>query len=248
MIVFSHIRDTDNTGDTASCPAQWFDFPEHRVVNYDAPVSDCDAIVYGGGTMNNWLQGRQDLPLTARARIAWGIGSSRHGEKEPWPDPDFDLVGVREYTKEREADGCYVPCVSCMSPLFDVDYPMTSEAVIFHNASDSIKSRYPITVGGLPTMNNEQSLENIIAFLGSAETIITNSYHGIFWGKLLNRMVVCVPYSSKFYGFKYTPAYSDNGGLDWRGKEHQMDPNALEDSRAVNMLFYNKVLEITGAR
>ncbi len=246
MIVFSHIRNTPNTGDFAACPAQWFDFPAHRVQNYDEPLGDATAVIYGGGTMNNWLQHRELLPITT---VAWGIGSSRHGEIDPWPDPHgFDLVGVREWSEDRERAGLWAPCASCMSPLLDVDYPVTREAVLFVNASESIRTRYPVAVGLAPFMKNDRPMDEIVAFLGSAETIITNSYHGCWFGVLLGRKVVCLPYSSKFYGFKYPVGVSENGGLDWRqkAKTARVYPEALMASREASVLFYNRVIELLG--
>ena len=248
MIVFSHIRNTPNTGDLASCPAQWFDLPEHRVQNYDEPVGGAKAVIYGGGTMNNWLRGRA---LSSATSIAWGIGSSRHGETEPWPDPHgFALVGVREWSADREWAGLWAPCASCMSPLFDETYPVEHEAVLFVNASPSIRSRYPVAVGGLPTMDNERSMDEIVAFLGSAEVVVTDSSHGIFWGMLLGRKVVAVPYSSKFYNFRHPPAYSRDRGLDWRerAKEAMVYPAALAECRAASRKFYKRVMETLGER
>lgn len=248
MIVFSHIRNTPNTGDFASCPAQWFDFPKHRVQNYDEPIGSAKALVYGGGTMNNWLRGRKPLGVPC---IAWGIGSSRHGETEPWPDPHgFSLVGVREWSEEREAAGLWAPCASCMSPLFDHDYFVRHEAVLFVNASPSIKSRYPVAVGGLPTMENTEPLDRIIPFLASARVVVTSSYHGIVWATLLGCKVVALPYSSKFYGFRHPPAYSQDRGLDWRerAKEARGYFDALEQCRAASRAFYGRVMETLGER
>ena len=253
MIYFSHIRDTGNTGDIMSGPANWFDFPEHRVVNYDEPIGDdATAVVYGGGTMNNWLQGRNLMHNQPQvARIAWGIGSSRHGETDPWPDPrGFDLVGVREWTPEREAAGLWVPCASCMSPLFDETYEITREAVLFVNASPGIRERYPVAIGGLPMMHNEWSMAEIVAFLGSAETVVTNSYHGVYWATLLGRKVVAISYSSKFWKLRHPPAYSLDRGLDWRDKARfaLQYPAALAQCRAASRAFYGRVLETIGAR
>ncbi len=248
MIHFSHIRNTGNTGDLVSCPAEYFDFSTHRVGNYDQPLGNAAAVIYGGGTMTNWLQGREPPKVPC---IGWGIGSSRHGETEPWPDPEgFDLLGVREWTPEREAAGLWAPCVSCMSPLFDNDWPEWRRAVLFVNASPSIQSRYPVVIGGLPTMDNERPMAEIMAFLGSAEVVVTDSYHGIFWATLLGRKVVAVPYSSKFYGFRHPPAYSRNRGLDWkvRAKEAPVYPEALEQCRATSRAFYGRVMDIVGER
>lgn len=246
MIVFSHIRNTPNTGDFASCPAQWFDFPEHRVKNYDEPIVNAKAVIYGGGTMNNWLRGRKPLGVPC---IAWGIGSSRHGETEPWPDPHgFSLVGVREWSEEREAAGLWAPCASCMSPLFDGTWPTKHEAVLFVNASPSIKDRYGVAVGGLPVMENDRPMAEIVAFLASAEVVVTNSYHGVYWGALLGRRVVCLPYSSKFYGFRHPPAYSRDRGLDWRHAANAalVYPAALAECRAASRAFYGRVMETSG--
>ncbi len=248
LIVFSHIRNTGNTGDLASCPAQWFDFPDHRVQNYDAPLGDCDTIIYGGGTMNNWLQGRPPLNVPC---IAWGIGSSRHGETEPWPDPHgFALVGVREWSEDRERAGLWAPCASCMSPLFDREYPIEHEAVLFVNASPSIKDRFPVAVGGLPTMGNDRPMDEIVAFLGSAEIVVTNSYHGCWFAQMLGRKVVALPYSSKFYGFRHPPAYSRDRGLDWRerAEEAMIYPVAVAECRMATRAFHRRVMDVIGER
>ena len=248
MIVFSHIRNTPNEGDFASCPAQWFDFPEHRVQNYDEPIGSAKAVIYGGGTMVNWLQGR---PLSSATSIGWGMGSSRHGETEPWPDPHgFALVGTREWTAEREAAGLWTPCASCMSPLFDGTWSVKHEAVQFANASPSIMERFSGVRGGLPWMHNECPMDEIVAFLGSAETVVTNSYHGIFWATLLGRKVVALPYSSKFYNFRHPPAYSRDRGLDWRDAANDalVYPDALSECRAASRAFYERVMETLGER
>ncbi len=246
MIHFQHIRSTGNIGDLASCPAQYFEFPEHSIGNYAEPVPECDAVIFGGGTLTQWAAGRAP---EVKTRILWGTGSTRHGETEPWPDPDgFDLIGTREWTAEREAAGLYVPCASCMSPLFDEHYEIKHEAVRFVNADPSIKSRYPMGADELPTMENTGSFEDTIAFLGSAPVVVTNSYHGCSFAQLLGRRVVCVPYSSKFHGFKYPVAYSENRGNDWRekAKKTAVYSEVLSDSRAQNIVFYRKVLELIG--
>lgn len=227
MISFVHIRDPRNTGDMVSCAASYFDFGDNiEILNYSDPVPDGGVVIYGGGCMINWLNNRQALPEATR--IIWGAGSSRHGETEPWPDPEgFDLIGTREWTPEREAAGLWAPCVSCVSPLFDREYPITRTAVAFVNASDGIRSRYPMAYNtGLPTMDNSAPMEEIIAFLGSAETVVTNSYHGAVWAQWLGRKVELCGYSSKF---------------------HRINPS-LEKSRAATRTFYVRVMNLIGER
>jgi hypothetical protein len=247
VIVFSHIRNTGNTGDLESCPALYFKFPgEVRVQNYDQPISECKAVIYGGGTMTNWLMGRREVATARQAkRIGWGIGSSRHSKVDPWPDPELDLTGIREWSAERQQRGEYVPCASCMHPLFDESYTVEHDAVLFTNAAANIKTRHPVGNLGLPHMENDQPIKDVLTFLGSGNVVVTNSYHGVYWGTLLRRQVVCIPYSSKFYNFKYPPAYSINHGGDWQKQATgaRQFTEALEDSRAANRKFHDRVME-----
>lgn len=237
LITFAHILNTGNTGDIASGPYHYFDLGPHRVLNHDTPLPD-GPLVVGGGTMVNWLQGGR-VP-TASPKVAWGIGSSRHGLPDPWIDPQgFDLLGIREWSSEREAAGTWTPCVSCMLPLLDRPRPPTREAARFLNADPSIRSRYQVVDDDIPTMTNAAPLERIIGFLASAEVVVTDSYHGVYWATLLGRRVVCVAYSSKFYGFRCPPAYSENRGADWRERAKDADvyPDALEMHRAATEAF-----------
>lgn len=243
MITFAHITDTRNVGDLASGPYHYFRFLSFEVVNYASrPAETSEAVIYGGGTLTGWLRSRGDN-LPNMLRIAWGVGSTRHGDTVPWPDPEgFDLLGIREWSEERENAGQWVPCASCMSQLFDVPYPVKHDAVLFVNADTGIKSRYPHQVRGLPVMENTGSLADTIRFLGSGKVVVTNSYHGVYWATLLGRPVVCIPYSSKFHGFKHPPAMSDNGS-DWASHSPAVYPEALEECREANRGFFKKVME-----
>ena len=243
MIVFSHILNADNTGDEMSGPYRWFEFGRHVALNYSTPLPpETSAVIYGGGTMTNWLRGRT-LPTVPR--IGWGIGSSRHGETEPWPDvPGLVLAGYREWAPERDSQ--WVPCASCMSPLLDSPPEPTQPAVLFVNPA--IEGRYPVTVGNLPRMENTRPMAEIIAFLASGETVVTNSYHGVYWATLLGRKVVALPYSSKFYGLRHPPAYSRDRGLDWHRHQPKVYPDALAECRTRNMDFYGRVRAAIGGR
>lgn len=251
MISFIHIRNTGNAGDLAACPADYFDFSPLfgsavEVLNYDTePAFDSELQVYGGGTMVNWLNGR--ALASASPKVIWGGGSSRHGMREPWPDPaGFALVGTREWSRERAAAGRYAPCVSCMSPLFDRHYEISRGAVAFVNADPSIRARYPAAYGtGLPTLENTAPFADIVAWLGSASVVVTNSYHGVYWATLLARRVVCLPYSSKFFGFRFAPAYAQDAA-DWQaaaaGAVRHAD--ALATCRRDSRRFHDRVMDL----
>jgi hypothetical protein len=228
MLSFVHIRDPRNTGDMASCPAQYFDFgtDQIEVLNYSDQVRyDSEIQIYGGGTMVNWLNSNRPSEITPK--VIWGAGSSRHGETQPWPDPDgFSLIGTREWTPEREKAGLWAPCPSCMSYLFDLEYPVTRPAVAFVNASETIRARYPAAYNtGLPMLDNTAPMEDIVAFLGSAETVVTNSYHGMTWASWLGRKVEVHGYSSKF---------------------HNVSCETLAGCRAATMAFHERVMALVG--
>jgi hypothetical protein len=203
------------------------DFGPHEVINYSEKPKG-DVVIYGGGTMVNWLARKPVLPDVPK--VIWGAGSSRHGETEPWPDPDgFALIGTREWTPERERAGLYAPCPSCMSPLFDREYTIVGKTVAFLNASPSIRSRYPSAYAfrGVPTLYNDASFAATILFLASAETVVTNSYHGYFWTRLLGRKVEVHGYSSKF---------------------DRLAPHTLEEARDATVGFYERVMALVGGR
>ncbi len=149
--------------------------------------------------------------------IAWGIGHNFHnGEtKIDYKNylSNFRLIGVRDFGFHQ-----HVPCASCMSNVFDKKYEITNETVIYEHHEHPINMDFP------KMTNLGINLEEKIKFLGSAETIITSSYHGAYWGMLLNRKVkVEIPFSSKFYGFKN---------------------NNLEECRKLNIKFYGDVISL----
>lgn len=240
-LVFSHYSDTRNVGDLASGPYLYFRFPEHRVVDQnDEPDPECDAIVFGGGAMVERLAEVSSAAVQARTKIAWGVGSSAHGLKEPTRiSARLDLCGSRDWGA-REAE--YAPCASCMSPLFDQDYSIQHDAVLYLNADPSVQRKHPVKVDGLPQMHNRSSLEDVVKFLASGSIVVTNSYHGAYWGQLLRRRVAVVgAYSSKFYRFKFPVPVA--GFDDWKQRASSAE-GSLEDARLATRKFYDKVMEL----
>ena len=93
-------------------------------------------------------------------------------------------------------------------------------------------------------LNTGQNIEQIIEFLGSAETVVTNSYHGVYWATLLKRKVICVPWGSKFNMFKHPPVMANE--RNWFEKIGQSDiyEDALTECRQANMSFFEDVLKL----
>ena len=82
----------------------------------------------------------------------------------------------------------------------------------------------------------------MINFLGSAELVITNSYHGAYWATLLKRKVVVMqPFSSKFLGFRHPLVVANNFDIT-DIKNLPVYPNALKEAREANSKFAKKVL------
>ena len=90
-------------------------------------------------------------------------------------------------------------------------------------------------------INTGQNLYLIIEILGSSDTVITNSYHGVYWATLLGRKVVCIPWGSKFNMFKHPPTMATERNWVEKIEKAKSYPEALEDCRKANIAFYNDV-------
>lgn len=84
----------------------------------------------------------------------------------------------------------------------------------------------------------------VIDFIASGETIVTSSYHGVYWAQLLGRRVICLPYNDKFETFQHRPTMAEAG--DWRSGLAGVSetPPLLEEYRALNHAFAQQALEI----
>ena len=95
---------------------------------------------------------------------------------------------------------------------------------------------------GHPRISNDgDSIEEKLAFMARFETIITNSYHGVYWATLLNRKVICIPFKSGLFTFKHKPAYVASYLSDIRMDEIASYPSALEECREANVDFFNLI-------
>lgn len=225
---------TPNTGDIMSSPRHYFEFPGATVMRHDYKtfrfdrVDKRDAVIVGGGVARNMLmQPRRAGPLV----IGWGIGTSIHGRAEPLVPPleyGGNLNGLRDWPVKFGDGYTHVPCASCWHPWFHkvvmqgAEAPR-HEAVLFLN-NDKGAQRHvpePWRVDGLPVGNNHMPIEAALDFLASGATVVTNSYHGAYWGQLMGRRVVQInAYSSKFHGFRWPIAIA-RPDEDWRTAEQR---------------------------
>lgn len=191
------------------------------------------------------------LDKSKSPRIIWGAGHNGNYTKKfkgdlDYPDwlREFDLVGVRDYAQQYE----WAPCASCMHPALQKNYPIKNDIIWFEHKKQILKStdfgKYPIP----RFVNSGNNIEHTIELLGSANTIITNSYHGAYWGTLLKKKVIVVdPWSSKFNCLKNQPTILDSKKTlldeDW---QEAMDTtpihyNALEESMNATQNYWKKV-------
>jgi len=86
--------------------------------------------------------------------------------------------------------------------------------------------------------NLNKSFEDIISMLSEAEVILTSSYHAAYWGILLGRRVVVVPWSTKFLRFRWRVGFAyDLDGVRSAISKAASFPYALKEAREANISF-----------
>lgn len=231
---------------------------------------DGKPVIFGGGGLigmdrhsnhTDVLQALSDYALRGGKVVLWGVGHNRISDFETWysnhqhePYPAFFrdfLVGVRDDNLLYN----WVPCVSCMSPLFDQKYDIAHEVAAFLHGDESAGflkhlDGIPVHWNLAPNNKNDRwaALEAAIQFLGSAKLIVTNSYHGAYWASMLRRSVIAIPNSSKFLSFKHTFPLCPDIAL-WQNYRASSSPNrgALSDCRTANSAYSLRVARFLGS-
>lgn len=213
-IVFIHRKNTTNIGDLAACPASYLEFPTHTRTDPFNHTGTCDLMIIGGGGL---MQGFFDdqmrkIVKTAGAVVLWGVGSHyKTFRMADWAE-NADMIGIRD----KDCGYDLVPCASCLSIDFDQTLPAIYPSVGYYHSHKDWRPR------GMPVgHNHDTSLRNAVNFLATGKKIHTNSYHGAYWGKLLDREV----------------ALSEN----WNSKFDHLPETTLQEARRLNLEFYRKV-------
>jgi hypothetical protein len=196
------------------------------------------------------LQSYMDrLEFTKRPKFIWGAGHNGSDTDIAWEDikwpkllSEYDLVGTRDYHSKSRFQ--YVSCASCLHPALRKKYPIKNDVIIFEHKKQLIRD-----FGGdsIPRfVNSGSNIEHTIELLGSANIILTNSYHGVYWGTLLEKRVVLIGgiWSSKFKWLKYPPAITGKKET-WKDvvDEAKIYQGCLDEAVGINEKFYKKVLE-----
>ncbi len=264
-VVNLHRLDTRNVGDLYCAPHHYFEELKNSSLDiFDYKSEDkkvlekfenrmvSSSIILGGGGLLNrggfvkQVKLVEALGAKGKKTVIWGAG---HNEKSPSTYgkvtkynvdvSNFGLAGTRDYKMPGE----YVPCVSCLHPLFSESYNETDDiGIIFHKDTlrkPEITSKFK----DFPTSSNTTDMNALINFIGSCNKIVTDSYHTMYWSMLMGKKVVVVPNSSKFFDFKYMPVISTfDDALNQFGKA-EVYPDLLEECRTINMDFSKKVFD-----
>ena len=163
--------------------------------------------IVGGGVFS-------DLGLAALARhqihpsnaILWGAGQSvKRSGHEPALVSELPYAdwGLRDIDHLKDPDR-FLPCVSCLHPMLDVA-PQGDRTLLFLNAdprvtgvAEQVELRALAELQGWDFLMNDCSVKDFAARLTSASHVVTNSFHGAYWGLLSGRNVALAGYSTKF--------------------------------------------------
>lgn len=179
-------------------------------------------------------------------RFLWGVGHNGSPDTEftdiRWPKAmaKFKEVGIRDFSERSKFR--WTPCASCMHSAFDKNYEIKNDIIWFEHKKQLLKD-----FGDDPIprfINSGNNFEQTIELLGSSNIILTNSYHGAYWGTLLRKRVIIVggAWSSKFKFMKHQPVICGKKE-DWKEMVEQATvyENALYECRAANVNLWESI-------
>ncbi len=255
-----------NLGDFASDPSLYFPWLQSakkmqldRVGAKVLPIRrlrGANVIIGGGGLLETtlpafkWGMERVIRHADPARTVVWGAGLNAHGADNatailPSYLDDLALVGIRDYLPGRTR---WVPCSSVLLPELQQDYKVTQEAVIYDNwqfpwVNDTFLSRMVNNRRFASPAAKRAAVSQVIAFLGSAEVVLTSAYHGALWATLLGKKVVVTrPFSSKFNYFRHKPVVLEEGE-QWQdaAERARAYPDVLDDYRTEVNKFADEV-------
>lgn len=188
------------------------------------------------------------LPDDRTAKYIWGVG--HNGEEDsggrikytPWLS-EFRMVGLRDWHGE-DSRHRWVPCASCLHPAFDRTYPVTNDVIWFEHKKGLLRDFGNESIPRF--VNSGNNMQQTIELLASANIILTNSYHGAYWGTLLGRRVVVVDaWSTKFRFMRFAPVFMNSKKHSYHDviDQAEIHSNALEISRQANRDFWQELQE-----
>ena len=186
---------------------------------------------------------RQMVEPPGGPKYVWGAGyNSDDVSEEISYSPflsEFDAVGLRDWSQGSRYE--WVPCASCMHPALRQNYSIRNDIIWFEHKKQLIKDFGKESIPRF--VNSGDNIEHTIELLGSANIILTNSYHGAYWGTLLKKRVVVVdPWSSKFMHFKHMPAIASKK-TSWKSAIEMATtyPTAIDECVQTTESFWQRI-------
>lgn len=251
MLTAVYRIDPQNIGDMSSSPVTWLDFGttadeidiSSPIVAEGKPVAG-KIVMGGGGLLFDPDKIQKFVARNVSKIILWGVGVNNYEKLDTPPGwlRHCRLVGIRDVIHGWN----WVPCASCMSPLLDhtlidkIQHP-----VVFYGHKDKLG----LYDDGIRYMHNDAiDMRDVVNFLASGETVITNSYHGAYWATLLGRKVLLLePWSSKFGYLRHPHVVTSR--FTWREdiKHARRYATAISDCRDATKKFFQTAMEIIHA-
>jgi hypothetical protein len=185
------------------------------------------------------------IPMNSVPKFVWAAGhnSDQIQDRVKYTRylSEYRLVGLRDWHGADSRWG-WVPCASCMHSVFNRQHKVVNDVIWFEHKKRIVKDFGSDSIPRF--VNSGNNFEQTIELLGSANIILTNSYHGAYWGTLLKKRVVVVdPWSTKFQFFRHPPVLLNNRKQHWRDavEQAQIYPEALDLSRAANQEFWVRI-------
>lgn len=217
--------------------------------NFVEKVTANSLIIGGGGLLNRegfnlQLDLFADLGSKGKKTVLWGVGhngknASQFGKEVKYnvDTSKFGLVGVRDYGRKEE----WVPCVSCLHPIFDNKHEVTNEVGIIFHKKTLRDQKLVDKFKGYPSTSNDSDFEEVVKFIQQTDTLITDSYHAMYWSLMLGKKVLVIPNSTKFYDFKYEPVITTFDSFKDDLKKARSYTGVMDDCRETNLRFSEKV-------
>lgn len=252
---FLHHHDRTNQGDVLSGPYHYFDFGPYEKMSWDAEIlkrgpqkfATDDHVIMGGGIYFFRDKPRfEDLAKRAKHLIGWGLGLDERLELKDFV-AKFSLMGTRDrQTPYIDGDRVvYVPCASCMHTSFDRTDFLSGEtrSVAVHINGGFNAAQLRSRMGEQPATTTVSPFTEIIQNLMSAETVVTNSYHGAYWGSLMGKKVVCLKTEvAKWDGLHGGIQFADAENVEEAIRRAERIPASYrEECRSLNEAFAKRV-------
>ena len=265
--MFIYRKDEKNCGDYWCSPQLYFD--EYKNcgsfdildINEEFQFNKF-AIIGGGGLGKKLFQDKLKILSSIKNNkkiICWGVGFNevdflKNNKLIREIDfarnvslnyfSDFDLQGIRDCYLPFDYE--WVPCVSCLHPLFQKyknNIHQKKIGIFFHH-------RMKLDIKGVRSedyiSNYGINLEEKLNFISKYEYIVTNSYHGVYWSHLLKKKVLCFPVKSSLLNFQSKPTFIKNIIDDDLLNNCENYPNYLDECIDANLSFKKKVKQLIG--